>query len=637
MTRHDICAARATPGRVGPGRWGAVLLVVVLVAGLLGSTPDTALGQEAGDTTVIDGVRNELASTGYADLSVEYHTTGDTLEADRDRLIASLPTSVEVVAFTSAVATLTLRVVSLDDVEALRSNPLLRSVALPPTDALFVQMLGQSGQATDALPVAGADQMHQLNLRGEGQVIALVDSGVDSAHPDLRSSVVFERCEIPVGQSVCPNGSSLQTGPGSALDDEGHGTNIAGILTGDGLVAPVGVAPAVAIEAYKVGGANGVDLSDALLALDYILVNRPDVRIVNFSIASNRPFFGPCPRSLFPAFHDIVVALRNRGTLVIAPTGNQSTTGQTAFPACLEAVVGVAGTSQRESIQFGSNIDGTTDLSAPAQNLATTGLNGSVVTVTGTSFAAPIVAACMALVMQEDGVGAEPALARLAAGRLRSARGPFSVPWVDCAPRCGGRIATVNLELGEEPTAGDDVVLGTRAGDVIIAGQGDDLICALDGDDQVVAGFGDDLVLAGRGDDTVFGGAGRDVINGQIGSDRLDGGDDDDLMYGSLGHDIMDGGPGDDRLHGRAGRDELRGGPGNDSLYGGSGSDVVSGGPGDDYLQLDRGWDRATGDDGNDRIRGGGGWDGIDGGPGDDRCDGGSGIDQMSCEVISNA
>jgi len=92
---------------------------------------------------------------------------------------------------------------------------------------------------------------------------------------------------------------------------------------------------------------------------------------------------------------------------------------------------------------------------------------------------------------------------------------------------CGGETPTVNLALGQLPTDGDDIIVGTPGPDLIDAGDGDDIICALSGDDVIHGGAGDDLIWAGLGTDQVFGGPGADtavVVNEDDALDSYDGG-----------------------------------------------------------------------------------------------------------------
>lgn len=170
-------------------------------------------------------------------------------------------------------------------------------------------------------------------------------------------------------------------------------------------------------------------------------------------------------------------------------------------------------------------------------------------------------------------------------------------------PVCNDRFVTVDLNFGETPGPGPDVVLGTpgnddirgRAGNDTICGEGgddflhgnsgDDLIDGGDGVDEVRGGMGNDVLFAGSGATVgtpsfVFGGNGDDEINGGEDADDLRGGRGIDTINGFDGDDVMAGDTEDDTLNGGAGNDELRGGQGNDALYGDGGEDFLSGGGG---------------------------------------------------------
>jgi hypothetical protein len=107
---------------------------------------------------------------------------------------------------------------------------------------------------------------------------------------------------------------------------------------------------------------------------------------------------------------------------------------------------------------------------------------------------------------------------------------------------CEGREATIVAQPGRRityGTRGDDVIVGTGAGDEIRALAGDDVVCARGGADDA---------RGGPGSDTVLGEEGGDDLRGKTGGDDLDGG------------------PGGDDLNGGAGTDDCAGGGGGDSL-----------------------------------------------------------------------
>lgn len=183
----------------------------------------------------------------------------------------------------------------------------------------------------------------------------------------------------------------------------------------------------------------------------------------------------------------------------------------------------------------------------------------------------------------------------IGAGAFSDADGAYVVYGRAAAPTltCNGLTVTVNLALGQSPTNGDDVILGTEGPDRIRALAGNDTICGLGGSDVINSGSGDDWVDAGAGGDLVFGLSGADVLRGRSGADRIYGGSGEDLingdggsdfLAGGLDHDLVYGGGGQDGVFGNAGRDILFGGSGNDSVFGGSGADQINGGAGADLL-----------------------------------------------------
>lgn len=192
----------------------------------------------------------------------------------------------------------------------------------------------------------------------------------------------------------------------------------------------------------------------------------------------------------------------------------------------------------------------------------------------------------------------------------------------EAAAVCNGLAVTVDLNIGESPTSGDDVILGTPDDDAINAGAGDDVVCGEGGDDTI---------LGQDGNDVVFGGPGADVLSGNSGNDQLDGGPGFDRVYGGSGNDSVDGGSAADLVGGSSGVDTIRGGDGNDFVFGGSGADAeVSGGQGDDVVNGGGGPDlQVRGGDGNDAVSGNGGNDIVRGDAGNDEVRGGNGNDQV--------
>ena len=189
---------------------------------------------------------------------------------------------------------------------------------------------------------------------------------------------------------------------------------------------------------------------------------------------------------------------------------------------------------------------------------------------------------------------------------------------------CNGLPVTVDLNLGQTPGPGDDVVMGTPGDDDIRGRAGNDTICGMGGNDFLHGNSGDDWIDGGDGIDNIRGGQGDDVLFSGSGAtvgtgSRVFGGNGDDIITGGPDADDLRGGRDTDIISGLGGADEIFGNDGNDDLSGGSGGDTIRGGQGNDDL---------FGEGGSDDLNGGSG--------GGDFCDGGgqAGDTDTNCEAF---
>lgn len=131
--------------------------------------------------------------------------------------------------------------------------------------------------------------------------IAILDTGIDGAHPDLR-----------VGGGVSILGGVV--GP-DFHDGHGHGTHVAGVAGArDNEFGVVGVAPGARLWAVKVTGDNGLAmLSDIIGGLDWIAARAADIEVVNMSLAG---------RGWSAAYHGAVAGCVAAGVVVVVAAGN---------------------------------------------------------------------------------------------------------------------------------------------------------------------------------------------------------------------------------------------------------------------------------------------------------------------------
>ena len=297
----------------------------------------------------------------------------------------------------------------------------LRALAADP-DVLMVDVDPPAyAELAETAALIRVDQVRGSGITGKGVVVAVLDTGVDTRHPDLRDSLIDQQCfcASPSGAGCCPNGTSKQSGAGSAEDDNGHGTNVAGIITSDGRVAPLGIAPDAQIVAIKVLDKTGAGTSGSILSgLDYVINSRPEVKVLNISIGLANLFSGACDgaASFTSAFSTAVNTLRGRGALLFASSGNSGSSSQISVPACIANAVAVGAVYKNDAgtISFGctdattgpdrvtcfSNSDSQVDLLAPGAPVTSTGIGGGVSTFIGTSQACPVAAGVAALVLE---------------------------------------------------------------------------------------------------------------------------------------------------------------------------------------------------------------------------------------------
>lgn len=281
---------------------------------------------------------------------------------------------------------------------------------------------GGSGNLSQSLALSNFAVRRNQGYSGEGITVAVVDSGYDSDHADLADSLVREQCFCS-GNGCCPDGTPTQSGPGAAEDDNGHGTHVAGIITGNGVVAPRGGAPEADIVAIKVLDEKNsfCCVSDVTAALDWIISSAPEVDLVNMSLGTSARYAGDCDgvNAGTEAMGQAIDTLRARGVSVIVSSGNDGSGLDMQAPACIANAVSVGAvwdsvqgpksffgcadqSTAADKVTCWSNSSTTTDLFAPGAIVTSTRMGGGDASYVGTSQAAPIVTACAALLLEES-------------------------------------------------------------------------------------------------------------------------------------------------------------------------------------------------------------------------------------------
>lgn len=204
---------------------------------------------------------------------------------------------------------------------------------------------------------------------GSGARIAVIDTGVDYTHGELR-----ENFGAAKGYDFVRNTSD-------PMDLNGHGTHVAGTIAGKS----TGVAPYCSISALRVLDENGSGLlDDILLAVDWCMSNNMDA--LNMSLGS--PSESQIEREVFWQAYE-------KGLLSVAAAGNESYGA--SFPAAYDSVIAVAAVDRFNAHAPFSNIWYTNNVSAPGVGILSCLPGNDYGTLNGTSMATPHVTGCAAL------------------------------------------------------------------------------------------------------------------------------------------------------------------------------------------------------------------------------------------------
>lgn len=269
-----------------------------------------------------------------------------------------------------------------------------------------------SGADNYAAVRVGADALWSAGFRGQGVVVAVIDSGTDLLHPQLAGRIHSNTAEIANngidddanGYIDDARGYDFYANRPLTGDYQSHGTHVAGIVAAehtDTVAAPhayvQGLAPAAKIMPLAFLNADGSGrMSDGVRAIKYAAAN--GARVINASWGGTI-----CSKSL----RDTIRGLDTTEVIFVAAAGNDGSNidRYKEYPASLNFAhqLTVGATGEMDLMTSFSNYGyETVHIFAPGQNIVSTVPGNSLDSLSGTSMAAPVVSGALALLLSAE-------------------------------------------------------------------------------------------------------------------------------------------------------------------------------------------------------------------------------------------
>ena len=272
-----------------------------------------------------------------------------------------------------------------------------------------------SAELNESASLINADDVWNLSYTGQGKTIAIIDTGVDYNHIDL-GGCFGASCKVVGGYDFVND----DTNP---MDDQGHGTHVAAIAAGNGILK--GVAPDAGIYAYKVLNSGGTGyFSDVIAAIERSVDPNNDgdyldhADVISMSLGASCLGYSPDICGPEDPQSQAVDNAANNGVVVVVAAGNSASFASINSPGTARKAI-TAGATDKNDILASFSSKGPTsigtikpDIVAPGVSICAAQwdnawasnqcIDNKHTSISGTSMATPHVSGAAALLLQKN-------------------------------------------------------------------------------------------------------------------------------------------------------------------------------------------------------------------------------------------
>jgi subtilisin len=259
-------------------------------------------------------------------------------------------------------------------IDALSKNPKIA----------FIEPDGQAQILADEIPwgIARIDATgaHSIGVTGNGIRVAVLDTGIDYNHPDLKANYL--------------GGYDFVNADNDPMDDNSHGTHVAGTVAAlSNGIGVLGAAPQTGLYAVKVADSSGsCSYSNIIAGINWAVNNNANVITMSLGGTSSSSTLQNACNNAY-----------SKGVVLVGAAGNSG--GAVIYPAAYDSVIAVSATDSTDTKTSWSCYGPQVELAAPGSSIRSTLPGGLYGYKSGTSMATPHVTGAVALLMSTDVAG----------------------------------------------------------------------------------------------------------------------------------------------------------------------------------------------------------------------------------------